>query len=106
MSERIEKIQAMLADEPDSEMLQYMLAMEHRKQGDSEAALAAFDKLQHRDPPHVPSFLMGAQLLADLARTEEARAVLRSGIEAARDQGNSHAAGEMAELLASLGGQV
>ena len=67
------------------------------------AALLAFAQLQQRDPPHVPSFLMGAQLLADLSRTEEARAVLRTGIEAARDQDNAHAASEMAELLASLG---
>ena len=102
MSDRIQKIQAMLEGEPDSEMLQYMLAMEHRKAGDSDAALEGFGRLQQRDPPHVPSFLMGAQLLAELSRVDEARAVLRTGIEAARQQGDSHAAAEMAELLASL----
>ena len=36
-------------------------------------------------------------------RIEEARTFLRDGIEAARAQGNAHAAGEMAEFLASLG---
>ena len=105
MSDRIAKIQSLLASEPDSEMLQYMLAMEHRKSGDDESALQGFAQLQKREPPHVPSFLMGAQLLAELSRTEEARTALRIGIEAARDQGNSHAAGEMAELLASLGAE-
>jgi hypothetical protein len=51
----------------------------------------------------VPSFLRGAQLLVRLDQVAEARGVLRDGIEAARQQGNAHAAGEMAELLTSLG---
>ena len=46
---------------------------------------------------------MAAQQLADLQRIEEARALLREGIEQARHQDDTHAAGEMSELLASLG---
>jgi hypothetical protein len=38
-----------------------------------------------------------------LGRTEAARTILRDGIEAARTQGDTHAAGEMSEFLASLG---
>jgi hypothetical protein len=38
-----------------------------------------------------------------LARNDEAREALRRGIDEARRQGNTHAAGEMSELLASLG---
>jgi hypothetical protein len=38
-----------------------------------------------------------------LGRIDEARAALRQGIEQARAQGDLHAAGEMGELLASLG---
>jgi hypothetical protein len=38
-----------------------------------------------------------------LDRIAEARGVLRTGIEIARQQGELHAAGEMGELLASLG---
>jgi hypothetical protein len=41
--------------------------------------------------------------LVRLERIDEARRWLREGIEAARQQGNAHAAGEMSELLASLG---
>jgi hypothetical protein len=48
---------------------------------------------------------MAAQQLVRLARVEEARTYLRSGIEAARLQGNAHAAGEMSEFLSSLGGE-
>jgi hypothetical protein len=46
---------------------------------------------------------MAAQQLVRLRRVAEARAFLRDGIEQARQQGNAHAAGEMAEFLASLG---
>ena len=105
MADRIEKIQSMLRDEPASEMLLYMLAMEQRKEGSLADALGGFQALQQREQPHVPSFLMGAQLLVDLSRVTEARATLRVGIESARAQGNDHAAGEMAELLASLGSE-
>ena len=37
------------------------------------------------------------------AQVAEARAALREGVEEARRQGESHAAGEMAEFLATLG---
>jgi hypothetical protein len=102
---RREKIEGMLAADPDSEMLLYMLAMEQRKEADHAACLETFERLQHRQPPHVPSFFMGAQVLAELGRVEQARTVLRTGIEAARDQADSHAAGEMSEFLASLGSE-
>jgi hypothetical protein len=58
--------------------------------------------LTQETPPHVPSFFMAAQKLVREERIEEARTLLRDGIEAARAQGDAHAAGEMGEFLASL----
>jgi hypothetical protein len=46
---------------------------------------------------------MAGRHLAKHGRITEARAALREGIEEARRQGEAHAAGEMAEFLASLG---
>jgi hypothetical protein len=46
---------------------------------------------------------MAGQFLAARGLIEDARRALREGIEAARAQGNAHAAGEMAELLMSIG---
>ena len=46
---------------------------------------------------------MAAQQLAKLNRIEDARRHLREGIDNARTQGDTHAAGEMSEFLASLG---
>ncbi len=103
MSSRREKIEAMLAGEPDDVFLRYSLAMELDKEGDHDASLAKFDELIAGDPPYVPAFFMSAQQLARLDRIGDARAKLRAGIEQARSQGDLHAAGEMGEMLSSLG---
>jgi hypothetical protein len=46
---------------------------------------------------------MAGQQLTRLDRVAEARDFLRDGIDAARAQGDAHAAGEMSEFLTSLG---
>lgn len=97
------KIEAMLADNPEDEFLRYGLAMELDKEGDHERSLDELGGLMRQATPYVPAFFMAGQQLARLDRLEEARAVLRDGIEHARIQQNAHAAGEMAEFLASLG---
>jgi tetratricopeptide (TPR) repeat protein len=99
---RREKIEAMLADDPGDVFLRYSLAMELDKEGDHDASLARFAELARDDPPYVPAFFMAGQQLARLGRLDEARKILRDGIEAARRQGDAHAAGEMSEFMGSL----
>ena len=100
---RREKIEALLQDEPDDPFLRYGLAVEFDNEGQTDEALAIFRGLMTGQPPHVASFFRGAQLLVRLDEIDQARATLREGIEIARQQGDTHAAGEMGELLASLG---
>jgi thioredoxin-like negative regulator of GroEL len=100
---RREKIEAMLCDDPADAFLRYSLAMELDKEGDHDRSLAEFETLMAAAPPYVPAFFMAAQQLARLNRVAEARAALRSGIDHARSTGDSHAAAEMSEFLASLG---
>ena len=100
---RREKIEAMLADEPGDTFLRYSLAMELDKEGENEESLAKLDELTKDEPPYVAAFFMAGQQLTRLGRVPEARAYLRDGIEAARTQGDMHAAGEMSEFLSSLG---
>jgi thioredoxin-like negative regulator of GroEL len=100
---RREKIEAMLADEPNDVFLRYSLAMELDKEGNHDASLTRLGELTRDNPPYVPAFFMAAQQLVRLSRVDEARAYLRNGIDAARAQNNAHAAGEMSEFLASLG---
>ena len=100
---RREKIEAMLKDDPHDQFLRYGLAAEYRSEGRLDESLDLYRGLMSDQEPHVPSFLMAAQLLLELDRVNEARAALRDGIEIARQQGQAHAAGEMGELLAGLG---
>lgn len=103
MASRREKIEAMLQDDPQDTFLRYSLAMELDKEGEHDASLARLDELTKGDPPYVPAYFMAAQQLTRLARLNDARAYLRTGIDQARTQGDAHAAGEMSEYLASLG---
>ena len=103
MPTRRERIEAMLADEPRDVFLRYSLALELEKEGDHERSLAGLRDLMADSPPNVPACFRAGQQLTQLGRLAEARAALRAGIEAARTQGDSHAAGEMSEFLASLG---
>lgn len=93
----------MLVDEPDDEFLRYSLALEMNKDGDLAPSLQMLQELCTQTKPYVPAFFRSAQILADENRIEESRQFLRDGIEAARSQGDMHAAGEMSEMLADLG---
>lgn len=100
---RREKIEAMLADDPDDTFLRYSLAMELEKEARHQESLERLESLTKDETPYVPAFFMAGQQLTRLGRIEEARAFLRDGIEEARRQGDAHAAGEMSEFLTSLG---
>jgi hypothetical protein len=100
---RRSRIEAMLADDPGDQFLRYSLALELEKEAEHDASLNHLASLQREAAPYVPAFFMAAQQMVRLRRVEEAREVLRDGIEEARRQGNAHAAGEMSEFLVSLG---
>ena len=100
----IDKIQAMLQDDPRDCFLRYTLAMEYRKQEENEKSLELLTELaNNEEPKYVAAFFMAAQQLVELERLEEARTILRDGIDEARRQGNQHAAAEMSELLSEIG---
>jgi hypothetical protein len=97
------RIEGLLALDPTDQFLRYSLSLELEKEGDHDRSLTGLGELQHDSLPYVPAFFMAAQQLAKLNRINDARETLRRGIEEARRQNNSHAAGEMSEFLASLG---
>ena len=102
MASRREKIEALLADDPNDAFLRYSLAMELDKEGQLEASAALFRGLMADSQPQVAAFFMLAQQLARQNQSLEAVGGLRAGIEQAEIQGDSHAAGEMREFLAGL----
>lgn len=98
---RMERIEALLAEDPGDAFLRYGLAMEYSGAGDDATAAVKLAQLL-ADTPYVPGFLMAGQILNRLGRDAEAADTLRRGIEAAKAQGNDHARGEMEGLLASI----
>lgn len=100
---RRQKIEAMLQNDPTDVFLRYSLAMEMTATDDWEAGLDILQDLARGSPPYVPAFHMAARQLVARDRLDDARRALREGIDVARAQGEAHAAGEMAELLMSLG---
>lgn len=102
MSSRMEKLEGMLAADPQDDTLRYMLAMECDRLADTERALQLFRQLMEQQIPYVPAFVMAGQLLARLEQKDLARSTFEQGIEAALCQNNQHAAGEMQEFLRGL----
>lgn len=98
---RMEQLEALLADDPGDSFLRYGLAMEYVSAGDDATAADQLTRLAS-DSAYVPAFLQAGQVLARLNRFTEACEVLRRGVAAARQQGETHAEGEMAGLLSSL----
>lgn len=78
--------------------------MELKNAGRHEEAHAEFEELERRFPDYVAQYLMHGQLLSDMKRIEEARAVLSRGLAAAQKAGNAHALGELQQALEALGG--
>ncbi len=99
---RREQLESMLAESPKDTFLRYALAMELSNEDEHERSLLLHAELMNGEPPYVPSFFMSGQQLSELDRIDEACVVLRQGIEQAKTQGNTHAAGEMTQFLDSL----
>ena len=102
MTSRLEKLEGMLAAEPQDTMVRYMLALEVEKTDDHDRSLELLNSLMSNDPAYVPAFLMAGQQLARLGRISEARETYRNGIQQAQQQNDDHAAGEMGQFMAEL----
>lgn len=99
---RRQKLQQMLQENPQDTFLLYALAMEDRSAGDDSAALVQLDRVLAADPQYVAAYFQKGQVLAGQSRFDEARQILQEGVAIARQAGDAHAAGEMAELLSTL----
>lgn len=99
---RRQQIEEMLVDEPNDPELHYMLAMEHASAGDDAGAVRCFERLISVAPEYPAAYHQAGRALHRLGRIAEARAMLERGIPAALKKGDSHAAGEMQELMDNL----
>jgi thioredoxin-like negative regulator of GroEL len=99
---RRQKLEEFIAAHPGDAFARYGLAMECMRESDNDAALGHFRRVLDEHPDYAPAYLQYGQLLARLARNEEARQILSSGIPVAQRQGDAHAANEMQAALDAL----
>jgi tetratricopeptide (TPR) repeat protein len=103
VSQRLELLEKLVASGQTDSFGRYALAMEYKKLGRAEEALATFTDLRERDPDYLPTYQMAAGLLTDLDRPAEARPWLEAGLGLARRLGNDKTASELTEALEDLG---
>ena len=100
--DRLTMLREFLEQNPGDAFARYGLAMEYSRLGQNRTALEQFSKLLELHPDYTNGYFMAAQTLERAGKTEEARAMLERGIEAARRTGNKHALSEMSGMLDSL----
>ena len=100
--DKIAALSEILKQNPQDSFARYGLAMAYLGNGDTDAALAAFETTTDNNPDYVPAYQMSAQPLAKLNRNDDAIAQLQLGLAAAARTGNAHASSEMQALLDEL----
>ena len=102
MQDRLAKLQAMLAKEPDDAFLLYGLAMEYKKLGEHAKAIEHFDRVLARDPGYCYAYHQKGLVYEDLSDLDAAKRSYREGIEAAARKGDLHAKEEIAAALSMI----
>lgn len=101
-SARRAMLEKFVAANPNDAFARYGLAMECASSGDPDAAVEHYEQLLAAHPDYVAGYFHYGQLLARLARTEEARRILSVGAAAAQKAGDLHARDEMEAALKSV----
>ena len=99
---RVDKLNALLAQDPEDAFVRYALAMEFSSAGNFEQASSLLLDLLQRDPSYVPAYQQLGALYRSEGKTAQAANMLRTGILRARASGDQHAAGEMQDELDDL----
>ena len=99
---RVAALKEILTSNPDDAFARYALGLEYSGAGETEAALAEFQRLLASHPDYTNGYFMAAQALARAERKDEARAFLAQGIESAERTRNQHALSEMQAMLDEL----
>ena len=98
-SDRLTRLLALLAAEPDDGFVLYGLAQECRKLGRLEEAVLYYDRAIAADPKQCYAYFHKAKSLEAAGRRPEAAAVLTEGMKRARAVGDHKAASEIEAYL-------
>src|ERR1700722_38606 len=102
MTNRMEILKRMLAQNPADAFARYGLAMELVKSGQLEDAVAEFTSLLEHNPNYAAGYFHGGQVLEKLGNVEQARAFYEKGVEVTGRTGDQHARSELQAALDML----
>ena len=96
---RLDYLNNLLASTPDDAFLLFAVAKEHEKAANGEEALQYYARLQSVNPDYVGLYYHFGKLLEKNDRIDEAVAVYKSGIAAAKKMNDLHAKAELVGAL-------
>ena len=99
MSSRVEKLQELLRQDPNSTFARYGLAQEYANAGQLEEAVGEYDSLLAANPGYAAAYYHGGQALERLGRIDAARDLYRRGIAVTTQSGDEHARSELEAAL-------
>lgn len=100
----IEELEKLAAQFPTKPLPRYGLAMEYKKAGRFADAIPQFEKAIELDPNYVAALFHMGMAYESWGKTAEAIETYRKGLAVAQRIGNAHAASEIGQALANLGG--
>ena len=95
MSDRIEVLKTLLADDPKNTFARYGLAMEYMRAGQLDTAMSEFRALINVDPDYCAAYFHGGQTLEKMGDVDEARKMYEEGISATVRKGDGHTRSEL-----------
>lgn len=99
MTQRLDKLSALLDADPNDAFVLYGLAQEHAKLGQHEQAVSFYDRCLASDPSYFYAYYHKATSQIALDRPADAASTLRTGLAAAKAGRDQKAIGEIAALL-------
>jgi Tfp pilus assembly protein PilF len=99
MSDRLNKLLAMLQKEPNDTFLLYGIALEYKKANDSKLALDFLNRVIGLDAGYCYAYHQKGLIFEQVGDVESARQAYRDGVAAAKKKGDAHAEGEIAAAL-------
>jgi predicted Zn-dependent protease len=102
MSDRLSQLEAMLAEEPGDRFLRYAIALELKRLGRMDEAIAGLEGLLAEDPKYIACYYQLALMLADLGRIDEAVSTCEAGALQCIVTGDRKARAELLELKEAL----
>ena len=103
MPSRLETLRLLVERGAVDPFAHYGLAMELRTQGQMQEAWQGFEALLNSHPDYIAAYAPAADTLVSLGRTQEARDLLRQGIEQCERKGQSHARDQLQAALDAIG---